>query len=78
MLFLQSYNLRLGGGVVLKGALLGIVLTGMVAGIDLRSSAAPTVSENVNHHRHSPWSRVARNGRRASAGNAAGALDFHD
>ena len=31
MLFLQSYHLRLGGGVVLKGALLGIVLTGMVA-----------------------------------------------
>jgi high-affinity iron transporter len=31
VLFLQSYNLRLGGGVVLKGALLGITLTGMVA-----------------------------------------------
>src|SRR5881396_3616180 len=31
VLFLQSYNLRLGGGVVLKGALLGIVLTAMVA-----------------------------------------------
>src|SRR5213596_2279523 len=31
VLFLQSYYLRLGGGVVLKGALLGIVLTGMVA-----------------------------------------------
>src|SRR5881398_3971832 len=31
VLFLQSYHLRLGGGVVLKGALLGIVLTGLVA-----------------------------------------------
>jgi high-affinity iron transporter len=31
VLFLQSYNLRLGGGVILKGALLGMVLTGMVA-----------------------------------------------
>jgi high-affinity iron transporter len=31
VLFLQSYNLRLGGGVVLKGTLLGLVLTGMVA-----------------------------------------------
>jgi len=31
VLFLQSYNLRLGGEVVLKGALLGLVLTGMVA-----------------------------------------------
>src|SRR6266568_1470080 len=31
VLFLQSYNLRLGGDVVLKGALLGIVLSGMVA-----------------------------------------------
>src|SRR5436853_4171284 len=31
VLFLQSYNLRLGGGVVLKGALLGLVLTGMIA-----------------------------------------------
>src|SRR5213075_1641368 len=31
VLFLQSYHLRLGGSVVLKGALLGIVLTGMVA-----------------------------------------------
>jgi len=31
VLFLQSYNLRLGGGVVIKGALLGMVLTGMVA-----------------------------------------------
>jgi high-affinity iron transporter len=31
VLFLQSYNLRLGGGVVLTGALLGIALSGMVA-----------------------------------------------
>src|ERR1700704_5310654 len=31
VLFLQSYNLRFGGGVVLKGALLGIVLSAMVA-----------------------------------------------
>lgn len=31
VLFLQSYHLRLGGAVVLKGALLGMVLTGMVA-----------------------------------------------
>src|SRR5437867_2567958 len=31
VLFLQSYNLRLGGGVVLKGAVLGMVLTAMVA-----------------------------------------------
>src|SRR5213596_702761 len=31
VLFLQSYHLRLGGGVVLKGALLGIMLTAMVA-----------------------------------------------
>jgi high-affinity iron transporter len=31
VLFLQSYNLRLGGGVVLKGALLGLSLSGIVA-----------------------------------------------
>lgn len=31
VLFLQSYYLRLGGGVVLKGALLGLVLSGLVA-----------------------------------------------
>src|SRR5438034_196844 len=31
VLFLQSYHLRLGGDVVLKGALLGLVFTGMVA-----------------------------------------------
>src|SRR5205809_5888260 len=31
VLFLQSYHLRLGGAVVLKGALLGLALTGMVA-----------------------------------------------
>jgi high-affinity iron transporter len=31
VLFLQSYNLRLGGGVVLKGALLGLSLSAMVA-----------------------------------------------
>src|SRR5207237_3564603 len=31
VLFLQSYNLRLGVGVVLKGALLGLLLSGMVA-----------------------------------------------
>ncbi len=31
VLFLQSYNLRLGGEVVLKGALLGLTLTGFVA-----------------------------------------------
>jgi high-affinity iron transporter len=31
VLFLQSYNLRLGGTVVLKGTLLGLILSGMVA-----------------------------------------------
>ena len=31
VLFLQSYYLRLGGGVVLKGALLGLTLSAMVA-----------------------------------------------
>jgi len=31
VLFLQSYNLRLGGGVVLKGALLGVMLSALVA-----------------------------------------------
>ena len=31
VLFLQSYHLRLGGAVVLKGALLGMMLTGIVA-----------------------------------------------
>src|SRR5438477_8401534 len=31
VLFLQSYHLRLGGDVVLKGALLGLVLAGIVA-----------------------------------------------
>src|SRR3954466_3302347 len=31
VLFLQSYHLRLGGGVVLKGAVLGLALTAMVA-----------------------------------------------
>src|ERR1700745_2068907 len=31
VLFLQSYNLQLGGGVVLKGALLGLFLSGIVA-----------------------------------------------
>jgi high-affinity iron transporter len=31
VLFLQSYHLRLGGGVVLKGALLGLALSGFVA-----------------------------------------------
>ena len=31
VLFLQSYHLRLGGNVVLKGTLLGLMLTGMVA-----------------------------------------------
>ncbi len=33
VLFLQSYNLRLGGGVVLKGALLGLTLTAFVAAL---------------------------------------------
>ena len=31
VLFLQTYNLRLGGGVVLQGALLGLALSGFVA-----------------------------------------------
>src|SRR5437868_12906518 len=31
VLFLQTYNLRLGGAVVLKGAALGLLLSGMVA-----------------------------------------------
>jgi high-affinity iron transporter len=33
VLFLQSYNLRLGGGIVLKGTLLGLFLTGVVAAL---------------------------------------------
>lgn len=33
VLFLQSYNLRLGTGVVLQGALLGLSLSGMVAAL---------------------------------------------
>src|ERR1700756_2973826 len=33
VLFLQSYNLQLGGGVVLKGALLGLFLSGIVAAL---------------------------------------------
>src|SRR5438046_2503582 len=33
VLFLQSYNLRLGTGVVLQGALLGLVLSGIVAAL---------------------------------------------
>src|ERR1700739_5174566 len=33
VLFLQSYNLRLGGAVVLKGALLGLFLSGIVAAL---------------------------------------------
>src|SRR5213596_527748 len=33
VLFLQSYNLRLGTGVVLKGALLGISLSAMIAAL---------------------------------------------
>jgi high-affinity iron transporter len=33
VLFLQSYNLRLGTGVVLKGTLLGLSLSGMVAAL---------------------------------------------
>jgi high-affinity iron transporter len=31
VLFLQSYNLRLGGSVVLRGALLGLFLSGIIA-----------------------------------------------
>jgi high-affinity iron transporter len=31
VLFLQSYHLRLGGAVVLKGALIGLILSGLVA-----------------------------------------------
>ena len=31
VLFLQSYNLKLGGGIVLKGTLLGLFLSGLVA-----------------------------------------------
>jgi high-affinity iron transporter len=31
VLFLQNYNLRLGGSVVLKGAVLGLILSGLVA-----------------------------------------------
>jgi high-affinity iron transporter len=33
VLFLQSYHLRLGGGVVLKGAVLGMILTAIVAAL---------------------------------------------
>ncbi len=78
VLFLQSYHLRLGGGVVLKGALLGIVLTGDGSSVDLCSSTAFALPQNADHYRHSPWSRIAGDGRRASAGNAAGALDSHN
>src|SRR6266542_3099914 len=47
------------------------------SGVDLRPSTASAVSQNADHYWHSPRSRVAGNGRRASAGNAAGALDLH-
>src|SRR5438034_149269 len=44
---------------------------------DICSSAASAVPQNANHYRHSPRGSVAGDGRRASAGNAAGALDFY-
>jgi len=53
VLFLQRYNLRFGGGVVLKGALLGIALSGIVARSHLRSATAVAVSQNADHNRRS-------------------------
>ena len=48
VLFLQSYNLRLGGGVVLKGALLGIVMLGFL--YDLASRFDPAVANTDYTH----------------------------
>ncbi len=76
VLFLQSYNLRLGGGVVLKGALLGIDSLGDGRGAYVRSSTASAVSQNADHHRHSSRRGLARDGRRTSAGDAVGPLDI--
>ncbi len=78
VLFLQSYNLRLGGSVVLKGALLGLLLSGMVARAKrrvarpsplgdgrctyVRSAAASPISKDADYHRHSAGSRLGGNG----------------
>ena len=77
VLFLQSYNLRLGGGVVLKGALLGLAADGHGGRAHICCSAASAVSENANHYRHSARRRAACHGWRASPGNAARAMDSH-
>ena len=78
VLFLQSYQSATRRRRGAERRAVGHRSDGDGSGIDLRSSAAAALSENADHNRHSPRSRVAGNGRRASAGNAAGPLDFHD
>jgi high-affinity iron transporter len=58
VLFLQSYNLRLGGSVVLKGVLLGLLLSGMVAVLTFVLQQ----HLHADYHRHSAGRRPGGNG----------------
>ena len=78
VLFLQSYNLRLGGGVVLEGCTSRFDPFRLRRHPHFRSAAASALPENVDHNRHSPRRRSARDGGRTSAGDAARALAAHD
>ena len=78
VLFLQSYHLRLGGAVVLKGRAAGNCPDRDGSSVDLCPSAAFALPENADHYRHPTRNRIAGDGRRASAGNAAGTVDSHN
>ncbi len=76
VLFLQSYHLRFGGGVVLQGDAARTRALGNRRGADVRASTKIAVSQNADHHRRVARRGVAGDGGRASAGDAARALDL--
>ena len=78
VLFLQSYNLRFGGGVVLKGASLGLLLSAIVAVLTFVLQQRLPYRKMLDYHRNPPRRGSARDGGGASAGDAARPLDFAD
>ena len=61
-----------------KGRAAGNLLTAMVAVLTFVLQQRLALPQNADHYRHPTRNRIAGDGRRASAGNAAGTVDSHN
>ena len=77
VLFLQSYQFATRWRGCPERRAAGPRADGHGGRAHICSSAASAVSENANHYRHSAGRSAACDGRRASPGNAARAMDSH-